>query len=175
MFEELAAAPPAPAPTECPDSVTSMPCKVCNKPFGSDEMYVLPCGHFVHNTCRDGFKDLSCPFACPTVETMELELSMKLPAATVEEDFRAIDCRICWEPIGNKPAHALGCGHVFHAECINQYKETRKLDWSACCIYKCNRTVINVEAATSIGSQVTSTSATTSSTSSTDGLGTDDA
>jgi hypothetical protein len=33
-----------------------------------------------------------------------------------------IDCSICLDDVGTKQACNLGCGHLFHTECINEWK-----------------------------------------------------
>ena len=33
-----------------------------------------------------------------------------------------IDCSICLDDVGTKHACNLGCGHLFHTECINEWK-----------------------------------------------------
>ena len=38
-------------------------------------------------------------------------------------NFFGIDCSICLDDVGTKSACNLGCGHLFHTECINQWKD----------------------------------------------------
>ena len=37
-------------------------------------------------------------------------------------NFFGVDCSICLDDIGTKPACNLGCGHLFHSDCINEWK-----------------------------------------------------
>ena len=45
------------------------------------------------------------------------------PDSDSDIEVIGIDCSICLDDVLTKPAYNLGCGHLFHAECINEWRK----------------------------------------------------
>jgi len=53
--------------------------------------------------------------------TDQVNQSIDRPVSVQVEEI-GIDCSICLDDVGTKIASNLGCGHLFHTDCINQWK-----------------------------------------------------
>ena len=49
------------------------------------------------------------------------------------------ECLICKSPLfsSGPDNEALPCGHVYHAQCIQRWRDTKSLAWENCCALKC--------------------------------------
>ncbi|XP_062124587.1 uncharacterized protein LOC133837742 [Drosophila sulfurigaster albostrigata] len=84
-------------------------CTLCLKEMTNETMRTMNCGHALHNSCFDEYRELRR--FCPYCEQFVLRLDLPGDA-----------CAICCEPMKKDTMEYLKCEHALHTKCLSEYK-----------------------------------------------------
>eukprot|EP01029_Cantina_marsupialis_P027411 TRINITY_DN766_c0_g1_i2.p1 TRINITY_DN766_c0_g1~~TRINITY_DN766_c0_g1_i2.p1 ORF type:complete len:3952 (+),score=1641.27 TRINITY_DN766_c0_g1_i2:307-12162(+) len=112
-------------------------CRFCGVAITNENRQLgLPASHAMEHICRDEecqekakqscTATLSCGHCCGGIVDEDNHLpclhGCETSVSVDAEDF----CMICWtDPLGQAPSVQLGCGHIFHKECIETLIERK--------------------------------------------------